>query len=238
MKSLISLLFFILITVSAGAQKKIDPPVPGVKVYMNAKMEPCKKKQAVFFRKAEQDGDKGWLVMVYFNSGELKMRGHYLDDALEMPHGTFTYYYQNGQKESEGDFEKGAKIGVWKRWNPNGSPKAERFYSGYKYGDEPVLDPEEMPQFKGGPEAMKKYLSANLNYPEVARESKMEGEVMVTFVVNKVGEVEKATIMNGIDQHFDAEAIRVVESMPKWIPGKKDGTLVNTQMVLPIKFRL
>lgn len=222
-----------------GQTKKSDPPVPGEKIYLDAKMEEVKKKQAVFFQKAEMDGDKGWLVMVYFNNGgQLKMRGHYIDDALEVPHGTFSYYYQNGQLESQGKFENGAKIGVWERFNPNGSAKAERYYSGYKYGDDPILDPDVMPEYEGGYEAMYNYLSENLEYPEVALINKVEGEVYVSFVVNKVGEVERVMVMNSLDPHLDQEAIRLVENMPNWKPGSKEGKLVKTQMVMPINFKL
>lgn len=240
MKKFISLLFVLaLIAGNAIAQKDVKPPVPGVKVYLDAKMEECKKKHAVFFRKVDDDGDNGWLVMVYFNNGgELKMRGHYVDNALTVPHGAFTYFYQNGQVESEGEFENGAKIGVWERWNHNGIAKAERYYSGYKYGDDPILDPDEMPEFAGGSKALHAFLSENMDYPEIAEVNQMEGEVFVSFVVNKVGEVERAMVMNGIDHHLDQEAIRLVESMPTWTPGKKDGNLVNTQMAIPIKFKL
>ncbi len=238
MKNLFLVFILSLVSIAAVAQKKVEPPAPGVRVYLNAKMEVCKRKQATYFRKAEQDDDKGWLVMVYFSSGELKMRGHYIDDALEVGHGTFTYFYQNGQKESEGKFDNGAKIGVWNRWEPNGEPKAERFYSGYKFGEEPIIDPDIMPEFEGGQRALEKYLSENLKFPEAARLNSVEGEVVVSFVVNKVGEVERVTIMNSIDQNLDLEAIRVVERMPRWSPGKKAGELVNTQMFIPILFRL
>lgn len=239
MKRIFPFLFFLaFVTCNAAGQNDVKPPVPGVKVYLDAKMDECKKKNAVFFRKVEADGDAGWLAMVYFNSGELKMRGHYLDNALSVPHGKFTYFYQNGKTESEGLYENGAKIGVWERWNPNGTPKAERYYSGYKFGDEPVLDPDEMPEFEGGREAMQQFLSTNLQYPEIALVNKMEGEVFVSFVINKVGKVERVMVMNSIDQHLDQEAIRLIESMPDWIPGRKDGNLVNTQMAIPIKFVL
>lgn len=239
MKLLIPFLLFVgVLNAAVVAQKPTDPPVPGVKVYLDAKMEEVKKKHAVFFRKVDEDGDQGWLAMVYFIDGELKMRGHFLDHALEVPHGEFSYFYQNGQLESQGVFENGAKIGVWERWNPDGSPKAERYYSGYKYGDDPVLDPDEMPEFPGGQQAIQQYLSSNLQYPEVAQINKIEGEVFVTFVVNKVGEVEEATVGNSLDPHLDKEAIRLVENMPLWKPGSKDGNLVKTQLAMPIMFRL
>lgn len=220
------------------AQSNAEPPALGVKTYLNAKMEECKKKQAVFFQKVADDQEEGWLSMVYFVQGELKMRGHFIDNALKVPHGEFSYFYQNGQLESKGRYENGAKIGVWERWNPNGTPKAERFYSGYKYGDEPIMDPDKMPQFVGGREAMAKYLRENLVYPELAVISKMQGEVHLSFVVNKVGEVERVMVMNSLDEHLDKEAIRLLQNMPAWIPGEKNGKLVNTQLAMPIAFRL
>lgn len=234
----ISVIALFMLSFTGIAQDKLDPPVPGEKVYLDAKMNECKKKHAVFFRKAQEDGDKGWLVMVYFDEGELKMRGHYLDNALEVPHGEFTYFYQNGQIESKGKYENGAKIGVWERFNPNGVAKAERYYSGYKYGDDPILDPDVMPEYEGGHQAMYQFLSENLQYPEIAQINKVEGEVYVSFVINKVGEVERVMVMNSLDPHLDKEAIRLVESLPKWKPGKKDGSLVKTQMAMPIKFKL
>lgn len=239
MKNIISLLFFIvLLPMEMWPQKSAPPPSPGVMIYLDAKLEECKKKNAVFFRKIENDGENGWLAMVYFVGGELKMQGHYTDQTLETPHGDFAYYYQNGQIESKGSFENGAKIGVWERFNPNGSPKAERYYSGYKFGDEPVYDPDEFPEFVGGNAALDAYLNKNLQYPEVALINRVEGEVYVTFVINKVGQVKRVMVRNSLDPHLDKEAIRLIKNMPDWIPGKKDGNLVNTQMAIPIQFKL
>lgn len=223
---------------SAIAQSAVNEPLPGVKVYLDARMNETKKKTAVFFRKVDKDENGNYLAMVYFNEGELKMRGTYLDPELKVPHGNFVYYYKNGQTESSGRYENGAKIGVWERWDQNGAPKAERFYSGYKFGDEPILDPDVLPVFPGGAEAIQKYLNENLEYPEPSRINGIQGEVHVSFVINKVGLVERAMLMNSIDPHLEKEALRLIENMPAWKPGTKDGNLVNTQLAMPIAFRL
>lgn len=239
MKKLAIVLFCVgLVGNSLCAQGVSEAPALGVKTYMTAKMEECKKKQAVFFQKIADDQDDGWLAMVYFVQGELKMRGHFVDNELSVQHGEFSYFYQNGQLESKGRYENGAKIGVWERWNPNGSPKAERFYSGYKFGDEPILDPDEMPYFAGGHESLAKYLAENLQYPEAAMVSEMQGEVHLSFVINKVGDVERVMVMNSLDVSLDKEAIRLVQNMPTWKPGQKNGKLVNTQLAMPIVFKL
>jgi len=238
MKSIVIVAVMCVGPILAMAQDSKKSAVPGVKVYLDAKMQEVPKGKSVFFRKAEPDGDKGWLVMVYFNDGALKMSGHYLNEQLTKPHGEFVYYYQNGQIESKGLYENSAKIGVWERWNPDGSPKAERFYTGYQYGDDPILDPDEMPEFVGGQLALHDYIANNIQYPAIARANKVEGEVYVTFIVNKVGHIEKVSLMKSVDSYLDAEAKRIVEQMPQWIPGKKEGNLVKTQMAIPITFKL
>lgn len=223
---------------TAVAQDIKKEAVPGIRIYLDARMNECKRKNAMYFMKVDQVEDGEFLAMVYFMDGTLKMQGFYLDPALETAHGDFTYYYENGNKESEGAFDMGAKIGVWERWNANGTAKAERYYTGYKFGEKPVYDPDVYPEYPGGDPAMQVFLRENLQYPEPARINRVEGDVFVTFVVNKVGQVEQVLVRNSLDPHLDKEAIRVIESMPHWTPGTKDGNLVNTQLGMPIKFRL
>ena len=97
---------------------------------------------------------------------------------------------------------------------------------------------EEMPEFPGGDEALRKYINDNLKYPEEAKELGLEGKVYIHFVINENGEVEDAQIARGADPILDKEAIRVVQSLPKWKPGKKDGRLVKVALVTPVSFSL
>ena len=85
---------------------------------------------------------------------------------------------------------------------------------------------------------LNEYLSSNLNYPDSARKKGIEGRVVVKFVVNKAGGIEKCEIVKGIGGGCDEEAIRVVKKMPAWIPGKKDGKPVSVYFTLPISFKL
>jgi protein TonB len=82
------------------------------------------------------------------------------------------------------------------------------------------------------------FLSKNLVYPAAAKASQSEGMVMVTFIINKEGEVTKASVAKGFDAECDAEALRVVQLMPEWNPGVQDGQQVAVHMVLPIRFSL
>ncbi|WOZ81714.1 M56 family metallopeptidase [Segatella hominis] len=98
--------------------------------------------------------------------------------------------------------------------------------------------PETMPYFPGGRELLLKYLAVNIKYPASAVKAKKQGRVIVTFIVQKDGSVTHAKIAKSIDPELDAEALRVVRGMPKWIPGTQLGKPVNVKYTLPVKFSL
>ena len=99
---------------------------------------------------------------------------------------------------------------------------------------------EDMPTFNGGDPAteFRKYISQNLNYPEIAAENGISGRVIVQFAVNKVGRVVDARIVRSVDPALDKEAIRVVMASPKWSPGKQRGKAVKVLFTFPINFVL
>lgn len=97
---------------------------------------------------------------------------------------------------------------------------------------------EAEPEFPGGMEALMKYLSENIKYPEQAKKENIQGKVYMRFVVEKDGSIVDAEILRGIGGGCDEEALRVVNAMPKWEPGKQKGTPVRVQYNLPIVFKL
>lgn len=97
---------------------------------------------------------------------------------------------------------------------------------------------EEMPEFPGGTEALQRYLSQSVRYPVIAQENGIQGRVYIQFVINQNGEVTNATILRGVDPSLDREALRVVEAMPKWKPGKQRNRPVRVSYTVPINFVL
>ena len=97
---------------------------------------------------------------------------------------------------------------------------------------------EEQPEFPGGSAKLMEYIQKNLKYPMMARESGIQGRVFVGFVVEKDGEITKVQVLRGIGGGCDEEAVRVVQSLPKFKPGKQRGNPVRVQYTLPIVFRL
>ena len=97
---------------------------------------------------------------------------------------------------------------------------------------------EQMPMFPGGMQAAMEFLGKNMKYPVAAQKAKIEGRVIVQFVVDKDGSITKAQVVNSVSPELDAEAIRVVNLMPKWNPGKQRGQEVPVMFTMPITFRL
>ena len=97
---------------------------------------------------------------------------------------------------------------------------------------------EEMPSFPGGEAKLMEYVGKNVKYPQIARETGIQGRVFVNFVVEPDGSVSNVTVLRGIGGGCDEEAMRVVKNMPKWKPGKQRGKPVRVQYMLPVNFRL
>ncbi|TFU94687.1 energy transducer TonB [Barnesiella sp. WM24] len=97
---------------------------------------------------------------------------------------------------------------------------------------------EQMPQFPGGDAELMKHIQKNLKYPPVAMENNIQGRVVVQFVVTKTGKVGEVKVVRGKDPDLDKEAVRVVKTLPDFIPGKMNGQAVNVWYTLPITFKL
>jgi len=97
---------------------------------------------------------------------------------------------------------------------------------------------EQMPSFPGGDAALMQFLSKNIKYPVVAEENGIQGRVIATFVVERDGSITDVKVVKSVDPSLDKEAVRVLKSMPKWIPGKQNGSAVRVKYTVPVTFRL
>lgn len=138
---------------------------------------------------------------------------------------------------SEGEKDKDVMVAVG-----YGTPKKEGIT--LKEGgvepsvDHPFITVEDMPVFPGGESAMQKFVADNLKYPESAQKAGVQGRVTVRFIVGKTGDISDVRVIRGIDPECDAEAVRMIQSMPKWTPGKQNGIAVPVYFTLPIVYRL
>lgn len=97
---------------------------------------------------------------------------------------------------------------------------------------------EQMPQFPGGESELLSFIAKSIRYPVIAQENGIQGRVIIRFVVSKTGVVSNVEVLRSLDSACDKEAMRVVKTLPKWIPGKQNGVNVPVYYTLPITFRL
>ena len=97
---------------------------------------------------------------------------------------------------------------------------------------------ETPPSFPGGMQALHRWLGQNINYPPIAQEHGIQGRVILQFTVNTDGSIVDIEVVRGVDRSLDREAVRVVQAMPKWTPGKQSGRQVRVRFTLPVNFVL
>ena len=104
--------------------------------------------------------------------------------------------------------------------------------------DELMRVVEQLPEFPGGMAEFMKWLTRNLRYPNIAQKQRIEGKVVVTFIVNKDGSIANPKVEKSVNRFLDREALRVIGMMPKWKPGMIDNKPCRTMFAIPINFKL
>jgi TonB family protein len=121
--------------------------------------------------------------------------------------------------------------------NSNNASETQNLDTKEKKAQEEIIV-DKMPEFKGGHDAMTKYMIENIKYPEEAKKNGIQGKVFVSFTVTKTGKLENLKVLKNVNELLDAEALRVLSTMPDWIPGESKGTAVDVEITLPIMFKL
>jgi TonB family protein len=104
--------------------------------------------------------------------------------------------------------------------------------------DAVYVNVQEMPQYPGGNNVLLEYLRANIKYPAICRENRIQGRVLVSFIINKDGSIEAPRVVRGVHEALDYEALRVISEMPVWEPGRLNGEPVRVMYTIPVNFRL
>jgi TonB family protein len=179
----------------------------------------CEQKESVISKKNQIDR----VVKVTLSGELLKFDG----DSADIEK-LISIISKNGNSVSYKD-SSGQKV-LMKIQTPTPQMKIE--------GEEVFYIVEEMPEYPGGEIALRQYMATAVKYPDDAVKKGIQGKVYVTFVVSKDGTVADAKIARGVDPSLDTEALRVVNNLPKWKPGKQKGQAVNVSYTVPINFKL
>lgn len=196
----------------------------------------------------KKKGDKAAVARDYFMNHTIKQITPYSDFEKRTKEGYDSIFYESGAIRAVIPFKNGKEEGTLYSYYPNGALKRKGEYqegkllSGSAYTadgrDTTYTELQINPVFPGGDDSLLRFMRAQTVYPEKARRKGKTGIAITTFLVDEEGNIEKVKIFRSVSKEIDAECIRVVEMMPKWIPGTYDGDLVPVQYFLPFRFSL
>lgn len=196
-------------------------------IYFNADWEPAVKANSSFYRILKfVEESKKYEVTDFYNSGQIQMTGAFSSLSPEVKDGVFTWY-KDGEKDHETVFERGRV-------------KSKRsFKEVSKFETTPPKQfgfnlMEEAPTYPGGMKKFYKYIAKNFVYPKSLLKNRPIGKVIVNFIVEKDGSIGEAYATQTVHPLLDEEAIRVIEQMPKWEPGRQNGKPVRVAYNIPL----
>ena len=179
----------------------------------------------------------------WHRNGQLAKAGQYIQNKAE---GTFASWFENGQLQYKSYYRKGALQDTLYGYYEDGSlRRVETYFAGKMLSGEvyarsgallPFFPYQELPQFPGGESMLLKFVSRNMKYPKTMLRAGKGGVVVIRFIVEKDGTINAAELIKQVHPDADAEAMRVVRSMPKWEPGKLEGEIVPMEFYLPLRF--
>lgn len=183
-----------------------------------------RKKVPITASQKKAESGKGYDVEDYFNSGKIQMKGTYTSLSPDVKNGTFTWYYENGNKETETVYENNVQKST-QHWDQAGNVEVRE-----------AASLEKQPTFPGGMGNFYKYISENFRYPKVLN-FRPKGTIRISFVVDKDGSISDVYPSETLDPYLDAEAVRVVKKSPKWEPGIQKGKAVRVMYTVPISMK-
>lgn len=216
--------------------------------YFDVHSKTCTKDKSLFYRTISPiDGSKLFLVSETFVvDGSPKMLAVCSSINPIQFNGKFTSYRANAKKASTGNYSNNKKVGVWYYWNTFGddSTVIEHLPNGSQIAIyTPTSDNEihyfaqQMPEFPGSPDALRKYIITHLELPEVDKKNVTKGTIVVMLTIDKTGKVIASKVIKSLTKTSDEAALKMVNAMPNWVPAKLDGKPVNIQFTIPVKIK-
>ncbi len=250
MKRKIFLLLNILLFVFVSQELKSQDTAT---IYFDKQWNQCDKELSSYYRKYYVNESKEYNVRDFYNSGQLQMVGTYKKPDWKEKTGHFTFYYENGQKKSEGEYFKDKRTGKWVTWQKDGNIRYEADYKNGKIvslikaydkggnllaeyaGNPKILD--NYSDFESSMTDFQKFLSENIQYPEQAKQYGRQGKVFVSFYIDANGNAYDLKVLRGVSDDIDKEALRVVKLF-KWPKPRYKGKGVILKFMAPVKFTL
>jgi len=209
------------------------------KIFLDAKFHQTDSIAASWYRTVTIDSTGHTTSAIFNMSGKIKELTVYADSGMKIRDGLHESYAIDGRPQFSAHYKNNLREGEFRWFYPDGklkrleTYKEDNFVSGHCYnltGKEVVFfDYEKRPEFPGGPDKLYGYIRENFRNPE-----RKKGIMLVDFTVDRDGTIIEPTVVKGLSPELDAEAIRVVSSMGKWIPGQQEGRPIPMNVSLPM----
>ena len=229
----ILLLLFFLLNATTSFSQKADT------IWYNSKWEKTTRSDKFYYRVVKwEKSKKAYFVRDFYPNGVTQMEGYYSSMDPEVRNGDFKWWFDDGSRQREAAF-KNDTITKTVEWDAKGNLKNQKELVqtvSYKDG-EPVYEVKAIdvaPVYPGGNAALFAFLSRNIKYPEKGK--KGARRLVVRFIINDKGKVVDPEVLKGVDPLLDKEALRVINLMPDWEPGKQGGKNVSVKFAMPIVF--
>ncbi|MFN8352912.1 MAG: TonB family protein [Spirosomataceae bacterium] len=200
---------------------------------------------AILQRKMFISKDSLYEVRDFNTSGQLFMTGKYINPESELKHGLFTWYYPDGAKRKTTFYVKNRIVGDVFSYDNDGKLESRMVYDSlgdlkeeHLFAENGVETIVKLPTFNGGPFELYRFLGQNIRYPSEAHRGGIQGKVLVSFNVCADGTLCDFEVLNSPHEQLSKEAIRVIQKMPKWIPGERDGQKEKMKFTLPVNFSI
>jgi len=191
---------------------------------------------------------EGGTIAKYFPSGNKYEEASFINFKKSELHGRETRWFENGQIQAQEDYTNGKRDGALITYYSNGSVRRREEHQDNKLVKGECFTPDgkptayfdyfDFPEFPGGLVALLTKIQSSTKYPKEALKRGYEGKVLVNFIVDKTGKVKETRVIQSVSPLLDQEALRVVNSLKGWTPGKLDGEVADILFTLPVTFKV
>ncbi len=192
---------------------------------------------AKYYRTVSVNQENLFYAEVFYLTDQPQMKGHYLDIELTTLHGDCAYFHRNGKIESEGQYEKGKRVGVWKRFTLFGEKRLDRYYASKHELIEKSDLPTCLASFKKIETDLSDFLQDHLMFPYQATLLDLtQGRVHMSLLIDETGTVTGHEVLSSTSYAFTQEAEKMLQHMPQWNPALNTGEAVESNFIIKIIF--
>jgi protein TonB len=207
---------------------------------------------ATYLIRVGQTADSGYQWTYYNFRGPRIKQESFKDEKATIRNGKFTYYQANGKVDSAGEYINNLPEGTWVFYSEKGfNVRQKEYLAGVIIKDSAILEQlenqkakqhpiagEVESEYPGGMAAWARFMIKNLHYPDRAFKGEVMGDIVVQFIVDEKGNVQRPEIWQSVEYSLDEEALRIIYKSGQWVPASKDGKQLKSYKRQPIKFRM